>query len=57
MIWILLYLYAIGVLNDLMYAVSNDSDLKDWRVHANIAAWPLTVPLAVIYAVLNHGKE
>ena len=51
MIWILLYVYLIGVLNDFMYAISLDADLTDWRVHANIALWPISVPVAVIIAM------
>lgn len=53
MIWVLLYVYIMGIVNDFMYAVSNDMDTRDWRVHLNIAAWPITVPLAVVYAIFH----
>lgn len=53
MTWVLLYLYVIGVLNDFAYALSADADLKDWKVHVNIAAWPISVPLAIAYAIFT----
>lgn len=57
MIWVLLYLYLVGVLNDFMFAISSeDADLTDWKVHANIAAWPITVPAAVIVAMFMKGE-
>lgn len=56
MIWVLLYLYVVGVINDFMFAIGNDADLKDWRVHANIAAWPITVPAALIIAMTMKGE-
>ena len=51
MIWVLLYLYVVGIINDFMFAVGNEADLTDWKVHANIAAWPITVPAALIIAL------
>jgi len=57
MIWFLLYLYVVGVLNDFMFAISNDADLKDWRVHVNIAAWPITVPAALIIASMSKDED
>lgn len=58
MIWILLYVYVIGTLNDFMFAVvSEDVDLSDWRVHVNIAAWPITVPAAIIVATFFKDED
>lgn len=56
MIWILLYVYLIGVLNDFMYAISLNADLKDWRIHANIALWPFSVPVAIIIAMFMEDE-
>lgn len=55
--WLLLYVYVIGVVNDFMYAVNYDANLKDWRVHVNIAAWPITVPLAVVWAMFVKDED
>lgn len=57
MIWVLLYLYVIGTINDLMYALSHEADMSDWKMHLNIAAWPITVPAAVIVAILTKDDE
>jgi hypothetical protein len=58
MIWVLLYLYLIGVLNDFMFAVSSeDVDLSDWKAHVNIAAWPITVPAAIIVALFFKDED
>jgi len=51
MIWVLLYVYIIGTVNDFMMAIMNDADLSDWRTHASIALWPITVPLAIAVVV------
>lgn len=50
MIWILFYLYVIGVVNDFMFAITAGADLGDWKTHVSIALWPLTVPAAIIIA-------
>lgn len=55
--WLLLYVYVIGALNDLMYATNHDADLKDWRVYLNIAAWPITVPLAIVWAMFMPDED
>jgi len=57
MIWLLLYVYLIGVLNDFMYAMSSEADLKDWKMHVNIAAWPITVPAALIVAMFMKEED
>lgn len=57
MIWVLLYVYLIGVLNDFMFALSSeDADLSSWKTHANIAAWPITVPIAVFVATFMKDE-
>lgn len=57
MIWLLLYVYLIGVLNDFMFALSSDeSDLSSWKTHLNIAAWPITVPMAVFVAMFMRDE-
>lgn len=48
MIWLLLYVYIIGTINDFMVAVMHDADLDDWKTHASIALWPITVPMAIV---------
>lgn len=57
MIWVLLYVYVIGTINDLMYALSNDADMSDWKMHLNIAAWPITVPAAILVAIFTKDDE
>lgn len=58
MIWLLLYVYVIGVLNDFMFAVtSEDADLSDWKTHVNIALWPISVPAAVVVALFMKGED
>ena len=58
MFWILLYLYVIGVINDIMFAISCEADFSDWRVHASIAIWPISVPYCIcsvaIESILNR---
>ena len=57
MIWILLYVYLVGVLNDFMFAVSSeDADLSDWRVHVNIALWPISVPASIVVALFMKDE-
>ena len=51
MIWVLLYVYIIGTVNDFMMAILNDADLSDWRTHVSIALWPITVPAAIAIVV------
>jgi hypothetical protein len=51
MFWLFLYVYIIGTINDLMFAIHNEVDLKDWRTHVHVALWPLSVPLAIIVAL------
>jgi len=48
MIWLLLYVYIMGTVNDFMIAVLHDADLDDWKIHASIALWPITVPMAIV---------
>lgn len=57
MIWVLLYIYVIGTLNDFMYALSHEADLSDWKMHVNIAAWPITVPAALLVAMFVKDEE
>jgi hypothetical protein len=57
MIWVLLYVYLIGVLNDFLYASSVEADLTDWKMHVNIAAWPITVPAAIIVAAFFKDED
>ena len=56
MIWVLLYVYIIGTINDFMMAVTSDADLSDWRTHVSIALWPFSVPLAIATAIWE-GKD
>jgi hypothetical protein len=56
MFWLFLYVYTIGTLNDIMFAMSNDADFKDWRVHVSIAFWPITVPIALVAAFTEKDK-
>lgn len=51
MVWLLLYIYVIGTINDFMFAVIGDADFTDWKIHASIALWPITVPAAIIYTL------
>lgn len=51
MFWLFLYIYVIGTLNDAMFAISNDADFSDWRIHVSIALWPITVPMALVAAM------
>lgn len=53
MFWIFLYVYVIGTLNDIMFAKFIDADFSDWRVHVSIALWPVTVPIALVGAMLE----
>lgn len=57
MIWVLLYVYVIGAFNDFMYAVNAEADLSDWKMHLNIAAWPITVPAAILVALFSKGDD
>ena len=57
MIWVLLYVYIIGTLNDFMYAVNAEADLTDWKMHLNIAAWPITVPAAILVSIFSKEED
>jgi|SanBayMetagenome_1026888.scaffolds.fasta_scaffold17643_3 hypothetical protein len=57
MIWVLLYIYVIGTLNDFMYAVNAEADLTDWKMHLNIAAWPITVPAAILVSIFSKEED
>lgn len=54
MFWLFLYVYTIGTLNDIMFAITNNADFKDWRVHVSIALWPVTVPMALVSAYWHN---
>lgn len=51
MIWIFLYVYIIGTINDFMFAVIADADFSDWKTHLSIGLWPITVPAAILYTL------
>jgi hypothetical protein len=55
--WVFLYLYVIGTINDLMFAVNAEADLKDWKTHVGIALWPITVPAAIVVGIYEARKE
>lgn len=57
MIWVLLYVYVIGTLNDFMYALNSEADLSDWKMHLNIAAWPISVPAALIVSMFLKDED
>ena len=53
MFWLFLYVYFIGTVNDIMFAISHEADLKNWRTHVSIAFWPITVPVAIVYSMFE----
>jgi hypothetical protein len=57
MIWVLLYIYVIGTINDLMFAVIADADMSDWKTHVTIAFWPISVPVAIGYTIWEQWYE
>lgn len=59
MIWVLLWLYIIGTVNEFLFAVAADVDVGRWQSHVIIALWPITVPAAMLlmcYEVMT-GKD
>lgn len=59
MIWIILWLYIIGTVNEFLFAVTADVDTSRWQSHLAVALWPITVPAAILYTVYETmlGKD
>ena len=50
MVWIILWLYIIGTLNEFLFAMSVNVDIDRWQSHLLIALWPITVPASMLLA-------
>lgn len=50
MVWVILWLYIVGTMNELLFAFTTDVDTTRWQNHVVIALWPITVPLAMLTA-------
>lgn len=59
MIWILLWLYIMGTLNEFLFAIAAGVDVNRWQSHMLIALWPITVPASMLLAgyELLTGKD
>lgn len=59
MIWVLLWFYIMGALNEFLFASVNGVDLSRWQNHVMVALWPITVPAAFALATYESitGKD
>lgn len=58
MVWLFLYLYFVGAVNDLLMTyASEEVDMSDWATHVNILLWPITVPASIVIAIIASIRK